>query len=454
VSRWRRLPALLAAAALVGGCETVAGVAEGLRGVGLPGAGGAAVEAVRLTATAAPKISEAFAEIEEGQEIELGRAITAAVGRRYPLLRDPALTRYVALVGNTVAGHSDRPDLRYSFAVLDTEEVNAFAAPGGFVFVTRGTLRSLRDEAALAGVLGHEIAHIALYHGVKAIKAGKQKELALFAVREGVAHSRAAAFQGAIAGTADFFMEHVVLKGYSREQEAEADRLGQAYAARAGYHPAGLRDFLSVLVERGAGEAATFLSTHPGTRERRDELDQLLAREPGDGRRNPERLETALRSGPAALDTRGPAAARPPAPAAPGAVTALAPSPAPPAPSEVARALAAAGRYVSQQIVFAPASDRLRPEALGELREVAAALAADPALRLRIEGHTDAEGDPELNRRLSERRAQAVKATLVGRLGVRADRLSVVGVGAARPVAPNDTPDGRARNRRVEFVRE
>jgi outer membrane protein OmpA-like peptidoglycan-associated protein len=422
--------------------------------IGLPGGTGRAVEGARLVAVAAPKVSEAFAEIEEGQEIELGRAVTANVGKRYAVLRNPALTRYVSMVGNAVAMHSDRPDLRYYFAVLDTDEVNAFATPGGFVFVTRGTLRHVRDEAGLAGVLGHEVAHIALYHGVKAIKAGKQKDLAMFAVREGVAHTKAAAFRGAIGTTADFFSEQVILKGYSREQEAEADRLGQEYAGRAGYDPAGLRDFLSALIERGGRETTTttFFSTHPGTRERRDELVQVLAHGQVGGRRNPERLEAALRGGMAAA----PAGADPtdPRPAAPGPSVALAPTPATPTPSEIARLLQAQGRYTSQAIVFDPGSERFRGDPSAELRQIAETLAATPSMRLRIEGHTDGTGNPEQNRRLSARRAEAVKSALVTRFGVRPERLAAVGMGSAQPLASNDTPDGRARNRRVDFIKE
>ena len=108
-----------------------------------------------LTGTNPEDIRGATTDIDEPEEVELGRAVSSAVGSRYTLLRDDPLTRYVALVGNAVALQSDRPDIRYYFGVLDTEEVNAFAAPGGYVFITRGTLRLMRDEATLAAVLGH-----------------------------------------------------------------------------------------------------------------------------------------------------------------------------------------------------------------------------------------------------------------------------------------------------------
>jgi predicted Zn-dependent protease len=243
----RHRAALALALALTGagaGCETVSQVAETVH---LSGTAGQVVEATRLA-------TGALADIDEPQEIEIGRAVTAAVGGRYRLLRDPALTRYVAMVGNAVAAHSERPDLRYYFGVLDTPEVNAFAAPGGYVFVTRGALRLMRDEAVLASVLGHEISHVALRHGVDAIRAQKQKELAMFAVREGVAQNRASGFASAVGATAEFFTEQVILKGYSREQETAADRAGVQYAGRAGYDRAGLRDFLDLDAASGREE--------------------------------------------------------------------------------------------------------------------------------------------------------------------------------------------------------
>src|SRR2546427_12790257 len=116
----------------------------------------------------------ATTDIDKPEEIELGRSVATALGSRYRLLREEPLTRYVALVGTAVAMQSDRPDLRYYFGVLDTDEVNAFAAPGGYVFITRGTLALIRDEATLAGVLGHEIGHIALRHHVETIKDQKK----------------------------------------------------------------------------------------------------------------------------------------------------------------------------------------------------------------------------------------------------------------------------------------
>jgi predicted Zn-dependent protease len=288
---------LLAALAVVAvGCETT-GVGVQLGGVG-GGLGGALGTVSRVMTTGVPAAKASFVDLDEPQEIELGRAVTASIGSRYRLLRDPALTRYVALVGNAVAAQSDRPDLRYYFGVLDATEVNAFATPGGFVVVTRGALTLMRDEAMLAGVLAHEVGHIALRHHVETIKAQKRKELAILGLQEGLSQTRVAPFSGAISSAADSLAEQVVLKGHSRAEESEADRVGFQYAARAGYDAAGLREFLAALLQRGGRDASVsrFFSTHPGLDERLGEQDRLL-QERGTGAggaRNAERFTRAI----------------------------------------------------------------------------------------------------------------------------------------------------------------
>ncbi|HET7343916.1 MAG TPA: M48 family metalloprotease, partial [Methylomirabilota bacterium] len=282
--------ALLLSLAVVG-CQTTGGsVAVGM-----------------LTGTNPEDIRGATTEIDEPEEIELGRAVTASLGSRYTLSHDEDLTRYVALVGNAVALQSDRPDIRYYFGVLDTEEVNAFAAPGGYVFITRGTLRLMRDESTLAAVLGHEIGHVALKHHVNEIK--KQKERA---VEAGTFKNLARIGSGFIPGVGgavtstvvntpvlDLAMDGVVnlsLKGYSRDQEEEADRVGFAYASRAGYDPGGLRDFLKAVQDSGSQPAKSGFftnlnATHPGAADRLKEQEAQLKSAPAGGRRAAPRFE-------------------------------------------------------------------------------------------------------------------------------------------------------------------
>lgn len=238
----------------------------------------------------------AFGEMDEPEEVELGRAIAAAVGARYKISRDRNLTRYVALVGNTVAAASDRPDIRYYFAVLDSDEINALAAPGGFVFLTRGALALMNDEAALAGVLGHEVGHVALRHHAETIKAQKQKNLAVMGLQQGLSFTRVGAFSGLIGATADALAEQIVLKGHSRAEEMESDKVGFQYAARAGYDPAGLRDFLAALAAKGTRDAgvAKFFSTHPGTEDRLQEQAKMRQTFTAGGKREAARFAAAL----------------------------------------------------------------------------------------------------------------------------------------------------------------
>ena len=439
MSNGKRAIITLALVLAVAGCQAATDTLSKIQISGAGGVGQAANVAGKAL-QAAPTIKGAFSDMDEPQEIELGRAVSAAVGKHYRLLRDRELTRYVALVGNAVAAHSERPDLRYYFGVLDAPDVNAFAAPGGFIFITKGALGVMKDEATLAGVLGHEVAHIARRHAVETIKAQKRTDLVMLIGREATAQSSLAAFSGAISLAADAVAEQVILKGFSRAEEAEADRLGFTYAAAAGYDPAGLHDFLAALIDRGARDSAIgkFLSTHPGTPERLKVQEDLLKSRAAGGRRNPERFVRAAQTAIAAV----PPQATPPAP------------PAQRPTSEFLRSLQSSGRYVSYGIQFDPGSDRLKPESGATLKMIADALQGDPTMRLQIEGHTDATGNAGMNVELSRRRAEAVKAALVSRFGIPTERLTTSGVGAARPLETNDTPAGRTANRRVEFVRQ
>jgi len=249
-------------------------------------------------------IRGASTDIDEPEEIELGRAVASALGSRYMLMRDEALTRYVALVGNEVALQSDRPDIRYYFGVLDTEEVNAFAATGGYVFITRGTLRLMRDEATLAAVLGHEVGHIALKHHLEAIKDKKKtavgSSLTKSAIRIG------SGFIPGVGGTVtsavvntplldlgmDAAVELVLLKPWSRGEEEQADSAGFKYATRAGYDAVGLRNFLKAVQDSGSQPSSSkWFSTHPGTVERLAEQEKQVKAAPAGGRRAVPRFE-------------------------------------------------------------------------------------------------------------------------------------------------------------------
>ncbi|GAB4229953.1 MAG: M48 family metalloprotease [Kiloniellaceae bacterium] len=207
---------------------------------------------------------------EEG-EADLGRQehpkVLAQFGGAYD---DPELNRYVSSIGNFLAQTSERPDLTYTFTILDTPVVNAFALPGGYVYITRGLLALAENEAEVAGVLGHEIGHITARHTAE--RYGQTMAANIAGVGLGVLLGGEAAQAGSALGG-------LLLRSYSREQEFESDMLGGRYLARAGYDTRAMAGFLSQLQAHARLEAAlagqpeqadafNIMQTHPRTTDR------------------------------------------------------------------------------------------------------------------------------------------------------------------------------------------
>ena len=187
-----------------------------------------------------------FVLMSEDQEIALGRKLHPQILKQMPAYEDPALARYVRSVGERLAETSHRPGLIYRFTVLDSPDVNAFALPGGYIYVTRGILAYLNSEAELAAVLGHEIGHVTARHSVRQYTAATTTSL-LGAVIAGATGVRAAGDLASIAGTA-------IVRGYGRKHELEADRLGAEYLARNGYDPRAMLRVIGVLKDQEAFE--------------------------------------------------------------------------------------------------------------------------------------------------------------------------------------------------------
>lgn len=207
------------------------------------------------------------------KEREIGFGIAATVAGRYPLVEDRELLRYVNLVGQAVAQQSIRDgEVPFRFGVLDTDDVNAFAAPGGYIFVTRGALALMESEAALAGVLAHEVAHVDQKHVLDEIR----RSSVMSSVQEESQLDGAILDQIAELGGSMLFM------GLSREDEMESDSIGVLYAVATGYQASGLVQFLESLVaaEEVEGEPSEgmqeWLATHPSTAERLEVLRAQL----------------------------------------------------------------------------------------------------------------------------------------------------------------------------------
>jgi len=219
------------------------------------------------------KLATAAADVPEDREIEIGRGMAASLLGATPLVSDDGVQRYVNRIGMWLAAQTERPNLPWHFGVLDTETVNAFAAPGGYVFVTRGLLRIAGGESDLAGVLSHEIGHVLRRHHLEAIRKQAMQGLALDLVGEAV--SRSAHFNAAPFIQAGM---QIYARGLDRDDEFEADGIGVVLAARGGYEPYGLpRVLLAINQTRpGAADLALLNATHPPTMDRLSRLDKLM----------------------------------------------------------------------------------------------------------------------------------------------------------------------------------
>ncbi|MEK7810337.1 MAG: M48 family metalloprotease, partial [Pseudomonadota bacterium] len=183
-----------------------------------------------------------FVMMSEAQEISLGRNADLDVRKQYKVYDHPALQKYVNEIGQQVAKRSHRPNLQYRFTVLDSPEINAFALPGGYVYITRGIMAYLNSEAELAAVLGHEVGHVTARHGVKQQSAAQATSIGI---------SLASIFVPQL-GTQlgqdiSNLLGGALLSGYGRDHELEADRLGAQYLARTEYDPQAMIRVVGVL---------------------------------------------------------------------------------------------------------------------------------------------------------------------------------------------------------------
>src|SRR5262245_54537435 len=213
-------------------------------------AGAASIDLGRIFG-AGKDLATAAGGMDEKDEITVGREIAGRTLGAAPLVADAALQAYVNRVGRWVAQQSERPDLPWHFGVLNTSSINAFAAPGGYVLVTRGLYELLDSEAQLAGVLGHEIGHIVRRHHVTVM----QKSAVVSAGAQlAQARDRSAIVNNLVGTGAEVFA-----RGLDKSAEFEADQLGIVLAARAGYSPYGLIEVLHKLSARGAEDASLSL---------------------------------------------------------------------------------------------------------------------------------------------------------------------------------------------------
>ena len=193
------------------------------------------------------------------EEIQVGREIAGNILGAAPLVKDPALQKYVNQVGRWVASQSERPYLPWHFGVIESEDLNAFAAPGGYVLITKGLYRQLKNESELAGVLGHEIGHVIKKHQLKLLQ--KQQLLSMGAgLLSGKLGKENPTVQKVVGSGAE-----ISARSLDKSAEYEADRIGVVLAGRAGYEPFGLPEVLQTIGHAGKddGRVALLFKTHP-----------------------------------------------------------------------------------------------------------------------------------------------------------------------------------------------
>lgn len=219
-------------------------------------------------------LTQSVEEIDEAREIEIGRQLAAVLLGAKPLHPNAALQRYVNQLGRWISLQSSRPQLPWTFGVLDDPGYNAFATPGGYIFVTKGLVDHMADEAELAGILAHEITHVTSKHHLQAIRksarSGLLTQIAVSQLRNDLAGGLSAQLLG--------MGRELYARGLDQEDELEADRDGVALAARAGFDPYGLVAVLQQLRTQAPDNPLFTLSfsTHPSTQLRLDQVELAM----------------------------------------------------------------------------------------------------------------------------------------------------------------------------------
>jgi predicted Zn-dependent protease len=205
-----------------------------------------------------------LSNISARQEVQIGQQINQQlVSREIRLYRNSTINRYINEIGQRLAQESQRPDIPYTFQVVDDKGINAFATMGGFVYVNTGLIAAADNEAQLASVMAHEIGHIAGRHSIQ--------QMRQMAIARGVA-SAAGLDRSTAVGIG---VELALRRPNSRQDEFEADQMGLQYLTQAGYAPSAMVAFMEKLLRSG-GSVPSFLSTHPATGDRIKALDQAI----------------------------------------------------------------------------------------------------------------------------------------------------------------------------------
>jgi hypothetical protein len=268
----RKLPVVIAITGLCAiGAEARAAKPAGPSRAVAEGEGGGQIGGIGKGLQIAKKANDVRElQMTDAEEQALGKQVSDKIRTRYGVVQDANVHKYVGLVGLALAQNSSRPALPWTFIVLDTDGVNAFAAPGGYVHVTKGALALIKNEAELAGVLSHEIIHVTEKHTVRAIQKSQAVKMGASETLSG----SAGLMERAVTATYD----NIVDKGFGRADENEADEKGAVIANKTGYAPNGLVAFLTTLKDRNKNskEKRGLFASHPEMQERLDRLTKQI----------------------------------------------------------------------------------------------------------------------------------------------------------------------------------
>ena len=226
-------------------------------------------------ALAQTPVKAGFNVFSANQDIEIGRQSAAQAERQLPVLRDPSITGYVDRIGRRLAAVAPGPKFPYTFKVINASDINAFALPGGPVYVTRGIVDAVRNEGELAGVMGHEISHVALRHGTNQVSKAYLAKAGI-GLLGGILGGGGTATGSIMQAVGGFGLNALLLR-FSRTAESQADIMGTQIMARAGYDPMAMASMLSMLREkqgRDPGRVAQFFSDHPSPANREARVRQ------------------------------------------------------------------------------------------------------------------------------------------------------------------------------------
>ena len=277
---------MLALPVFISGCKTMEAVTD--IGTSLGKSVGMITESQAESISKSSKaVARSFEDFTPEQEYYVGRTVGAVIINKYKPYQNQKANEYINLLGHTLAKASDMPETfnGYHFLILDSNEINALAAPGGLIFITRGMLRCCRDEDAVAAVLAHEIGHVQFKHGLQAIKKSRITSALITIGTEGAKTfgkeelaSLTATFEDSISD----ITATLVNNGYSRKFERQADIAAVTILKRIGYDPNGLVDMLKVMDKKLKPGSPDFAKTHPSPASRIADIQKDIGKYAGD----------------------------------------------------------------------------------------------------------------------------------------------------------------------------